>query len=179
MPLNVLIMAGGESSRLGGFYKPLMKTCNGRSILDKLVEVGREATGGNVFVAISMPNTIALGKINADMFIVTGGRGFCFDLSDALSRVDFPILVIPGDLPLLTARVIREFLSEAMAKPWDVVSLEIPYGCNGLEGKEGFTGIGLFKKDNFSSYGSIEMCSYPDLLDVDSFSDYKKVLGEC
>ncbi len=176
--VNVLIMAGGEASRLHGLPKATLKIC-GEPVVERVAREARRAFNGKVYVSVSLRDTSLIGRLSSVEWIVTWGEGYSRDLAYSLHRTGFPVLVLPGDMPFLDHRFLRRIVNEARETPWSAVSITVPTGCRGLEGKEGYTGIGFFKDPDLSNYGSLEICSYPQLLDIDTMRDYYRALGEC
>ena len=176
--VNVLIMAGGEASRIHGIPKPALKVC-GDPVVERVTREARRAFNGKIYVTVSLRDTSLIGRISSVEWIVTWGAGYSRDLAYSLRRTGLPVLVLPGDMPFLDHRFLRRIVDEAWETPWSVVSITVPKGCSGLEGKEGYTGIGFFKDSDLSNYGSLEVCGYPQLLDIDTMRDYYRALGEC
>jgi len=174
-----LIMAGGRASRLGGIEKPLLKIC-GRVIIDVVIDVAKSISK-EVYVAIS-PHTRNVREWVSrrdDVYIVeTLGQGYPEDIRYSLNIIgEFPLLTLPADMPFISVDVVKSFIDKALKSNKEVVTLVVK-DCNKL--RSGPNGIALFKSTG-GDWENIDFCIYPDLLDIDTWSDVleaERICGE-
>lgn len=107
-----LVMAGGRGSRMGAGEKLLAPHGGRESVLrvaDALAGSGRI---GRVLAAVSdhAPRARALLESRGVETIGTPGRGYPRDMAEALSRIELPAMVVPGDMPLMDAGAVRQIL---------------------------------------------------------------------
>lgn len=78
-------------------------------VADALAGSGRI---GRVLAAVSdhAPRARALLESRGVETIVTPGRGYPRDMAEALSRIELPAMVVPGDMPLMDAGAVRQIL---------------------------------------------------------------------
>lgn len=175
-----VIMAGGRAERLWGMPKPLIKVC-GKPVIDRVISAAREAVG-DVAVAVT-PLTYAVGKralaLGAQV-LVTEGLGYSLDLAEVMRVLGPPFITLPADTPFITPETITDFINAAAREDTDVVTLLVSYDC--FPGRVGRVpspvGISLIKGRG-PEYSNIVMCRYPDLLDIDTFSDLKEAEELC
>jgi len=172
--LNVIIMAGGNATRLKGVKKPLLRIC-GKRLVDIVVEIAKTlAEDGKVYVCVSDHVRELVDESfgeNVEV-ILCPGKGYVEDLNYILSRVKPPVLVLPSDLPFITLDIVRKFIELASVKETDVITLTVcSNNCREV-------GISLF-----NSYGgtwvNIEFPDIPELKDVDTEEDLKLVESLC
>jgi adenosylcobinamide-phosphate guanylyltransferase len=171
--MKVLIMAGGKGSRLGGVKKPFLRIC-GRRLIDVVVEVAKDiAKDDKVYVCLPGEDTPYLSGLEDVNSIECPGKNYVEDLVYALERVGTPVLVLPADIPFLTADIVKEFLQKAQDLEGDVVTLMV---C----GKDGCreSGISLFRGLG-GSWSNVYFDEVPQLRDVDTYEDLKWVEEVC
>lgn len=114
-----VILAAGRSSRMGGRPKALLPHEDGHNFVSHLVDIGREA-GLSPMLVVGRPDQVALRveveRLDAG-FIENPepDRGQLSSLVagiDAAGGVD-AVMVLPVDVPLLSADVLRTLLSAA------------------------------------------------------------------
>ena len=172
-----LIMAGGRASRLGGIEKPLLRIC-GKVVIDVVIDVAKNFSR-EVYVAVS-PHTRKVKEWvsrRGDVYVVeTPGQGYSKDIEYSLNIIGrFPVLTLPADMPFITVEVVRDFLEKALKSRKQVVTLMVR-NCNML--REGPRGIALFKSVG-GDWEDIPLCAYPDLLDIDTWSDVLEAEHVC
>jgi len=116
--MHALVMAGGRGSRLGlDIEKPLV-ILNGKAMIEYVLDaLARSSSFNRIFVSVSRntPNTKAyLSKY--DLIVLhTSGDNYVSDLVYSLNRISNhgsePTLIMPCDLPLVDADLIRYIVS--------------------------------------------------------------------
>ncbi len=116
--MHALVMAGGRGSRLGfDIEKPLVML-NGKAMIEYVLDsLIRSSSFKRIFVSVSRntPNTKAyLSKY--DLIVLhTSGDDYVSDLVYSLNRISNhgsePTLIMPCDLPLVDADLIRYIVS--------------------------------------------------------------------
>ena len=105
------IMSGGLGSRMGGVEKPMIML-GGKSFVERVADALKESNSFSKIVAAVSPNTPQTKEFlssRAIEVIDTPGAGYSQDLSLALSTLaPDKVLIVPADLPLLTAETVRE-----------------------------------------------------------------------
>ncbi len=174
-----LIMAGGKGSRLGGVEKGLMKVCNKpiiQQIVDSLMKISDE-----IFVAVSRNTALTrsyLTSLYSVNIIETTGKDYVFDLLDSLTLIDeFPVIVAPSDMPFISERILRVLIDYSKDFPESVITVSIPELCNYYR-RKGPTGLSLFLSLK-GSWRNLELCLYPDLLDIDTLEDLREAREVC
>ena len=179
-PRSVIIMAGGEGSRLGYVSKPLIKVC-GKTVLEAVLEAASHLSS-HVYVVTTPKHLDVIefcGKLNAEVMISSLGN-YVGDLRVALEILEQPTLVLPADTPFITRDLLRWFTDEALSIDADVVTLVCDRSCFPEELRRGPspTGISLFKSTG-GRWRNIVICRYPELLDVDTEVDLRHALRIC
>ncbi len=179
MQVISLVMAGGKAERLGGVEKPVIKVCGNKTMVETVVDVAK-AVSSKVFVSLSPHNTLTrevLRRVRDVTIINAGGRGYVEDLRTSLRLIsNYPVLTLPADMPFLTRELLLGFISEALSKEAEVVTLTVGRGCPRL--RRGPRGVALFKAPE-GRWANVEMCRYPELLDVDTWDDLKEARKLC
>lgn len=123
-----LVMAGGKGKRLGLGEKALVRVGGKRMIELVLSSLRRSGEVNEIYVAVSRDSkrTLRWCEENRMRFVITSGKGYVHDLDEALDEVRLPCLVLPVDLPLITARTIKRFVERARRSKADVVTLVVP-----------------------------------------------------
>jgi adenosylcobinamide-phosphate guanylyltransferase len=121
------MMAGGRGSRMGaGTEKPLV-TVGGRCMIERVLAALRESGRFSRIVAAVSPGTPATKKFlhSAGVEVVdTPGEGYPADLSSLLGMLGpEQVLVVPSDLPLLTAAVVNDMVDLALSQKSPAVSI--------------------------------------------------------
>ncbi|MEM4970081.1 MAG: NTP transferase domain-containing protein [Sulfolobales archaeon] len=169
--VSILVMAGGLSRRFGGPGKVFIDVC-GKRLIDRVLEA---VSGlGDVYIAVS-PHTKAYSEDLCRIYrcIETSGKGYPWDLSEALSKLDKPVLVLPADLPFITPDAIESFLSRAFEAGEPVVTLRI---CR--EGSCEPIGISLITGDG-TSWANIDYQYSEIFMDIDTPEDLARAEEIC
>lgn len=110
--MKAIIMAGGKGKRLNlNIEKPLIKI-EGRTILERIINVLRDAGIDEIFVAVTnaTPRTNMKAKELKVGVIQTPGKGYVKDIKYLMKKFK-EFLVVSADLPFLSSTLIREVLS--------------------------------------------------------------------
>ena len=171
-------MAGGKGERMGKIEKPMLKIC-GKPIIRHVIDEATKITD-EIYVA-SSPNTPSTTKwclMNDVNIILTPGESYPSDLGFVLKIFMKPILFLPADIPFITSDILHEFLNKALEYDKSIITLVVSRNCfpsELTESEPSPLGISLFKRDESDSVDVI-MCSFPELLDIDTYSDLKYAL---
>lgn len=110
-------MCGGKGTRMGRVEKPMLELA-GKRFVERVVSALQGSEKFERIVAVVSPNTPATKKflVSAGIeTIETPGKGYPHDLSIVLERLSpEKVLVVPADVPLLTAQVVSE-IADALA----------------------------------------------------------------
>ena len=179
-PRTIIIMAGGEGSRLGYVSKPLIKVC-GKTMLEAVLEAASRLSR-HVYVVTTPKHLDVIEfcrKLGAEVMISSLGS-YVGDLRVALEILEQPTLVLPADTPFITCGLLEWFTDEALSIDADVVTLVCDRSCfpEELRREPSPTGISLFKSTG-GGWRDIVICRYPELLDVDTEVDLKYALRIC
>ena len=170
------IMAGGEARRMGGALKPLINVCGAPMIqwvINATLKVSRHV------VVVTSPRTTQsiLTHIPALIndphihVIETSGDGYVNDLRVVASSLRKPLLVLPADVPLITADHLRSFLNAAKEFPnADVVTLVV----EGI----GPIGISLFRSEG-GNWASVTVRNDDRLMNVNTWEDLRRAEALC
>lgn len=179
-PRNIVVMAGGEGSRLGYVSKPLVKVC-GKTILEAVLEVA-SGLSRHVYVVTTPKHldVIELCKRLGAEVMISGLGSYVEDLRAVLEILEQPTLVLPADTPFITRDLLRWFADRALSINADVVTLICDRSCfpEELRGEPSPMGISLFKSTG-GRWRDIVICRYPELLDVDTEVDLRYALRIC
>jgi adenosylcobinamide-phosphate guanylyltransferase len=113
-------MAGGKGKRMKRkTEKPLIRLL-GRPMIQWVIEAVRAAEKvSEVYVAVTdqTPKTIQFVSEFPVNIIMTDGKGYHEDLQQAIlaANLNFPVLTISADLPLLTG----EFIDQVISRYWE------------------------------------------------------------
>ncbi len=104
-------MCGGRGTRMGGVEKPMIELA-GRRFVERVFAALRDSGRFERIIAVVSPNAPATRKFlsSAGVEVMeTPGDGYASDLSLVLERLSpEKVLVVPSDLPLLTAQAARQ-----------------------------------------------------------------------
>lgn len=172
--IDIVIMAGGRGSRLGDPGKPLIKVC-GKRMIDHVIEVARRVNHGKIVVCTRSDLIQYLPHVSSPDLEVLNcpGEDYVGDLNRAFNRVNFPLLVLPADMPFITSEILALFVERALEEEKPVANL---VRCGSGERVE--TGISLFQKP---SGDWVDIC-FPDaveLRDIDYLEDLLWAEGLC
>jgi len=161
--ISILVMAGGLGRRFGGAGKIFTEVC-GKRLIERVLEAVSKL--GEIYIAVS-PHTKAYSEDLCRIYrcIETRGKGYPWDLSEALSKLEKPVLVLPADLPFITSDAIESFLSKAFEVGKPVVTLRV---CR--EGSCKPIGISLIAGDG-SSWANIDYQYSEVFMDIDTVED--------
>ncbi len=179
--MNIVIMAGGQGSRLGGVEKPLLDVCGSR-IIERIIEVAyRLSPRIHVAVSPNTPRTREWCIRNNVRIIDTPGRGYSYDIGFILDTIDTPVLFLPADTPFLTMSSLRYFVEKALSIDTSIITLLVSKQCfpgQNPDENPSPIGISLFKKKR-GYWANIIMCRFPDLLDIDTLDDLELARRLC
>lgn len=111
--MKAIIMAGGRGKRLHlDIEKPLIKI-NGRTILERIANVLRDAGIDEIFVAVTnaTPGTKRKAKELNAKIVLTPGKGYVKDIEYLMKKFK-EFLVVSADLPFLSSKIIRDVLTK-------------------------------------------------------------------
>jgi len=124
----VLIMAGGEGSRLNLGEKSMV-TFAGKPMLSYVIDAFKEAEF-NVVVALTNRNPIAMNwcRINGIDYVKTQGKGYIADLIEAVLEIEEkrPLFTSISDIPCVTSSIIQRIWSYYQNSKKEACSTWVP-----------------------------------------------------
>lgn len=163
--LKVVIMAGGKGSRLSPI-KPVIEVC-GKPMILWIYEFSKQFTD-RIFIA-TVKDHPALPKlkeiISTNNIIFTEGKGYEFDVIEAVEKVGLPCLVFPSDTPFIPKGAIEKLINECETSICTLLS------------KGEFVGISLWNSLDTSSFSSINTDYEID--NVNTNKDLLKINEKC
>lgn len=104
-----IIMAGGLGSRMGGRTEKLLLEYRKPVVLHVVDALRGSGAFSEVIAAVSpnAPRTAGILAEHGIRTVQTSGGGYSLDLGAMLSEAAGGVLVVPGDLPLLDAEIVR------------------------------------------------------------------------
>ncbi|MFP3260520.1 MAG: NTP transferase domain-containing protein [Sulfolobus sp.] len=157
--MKAIIMAGGKGSRFTPL-KPLVEVC-GYPMFYHVYRRVREIAE-DVYIAITPSSPLVFSSLPK---IITKGLGYEEDVVEAVSKVGFPVLVLPSDTPLIPKGVLEYLITHCRSSI-----------CN-LVGINGYVGISLWNSLNFNDYEDVNVNYH--IYNVNKFEDYIKVKNLC
>ncbi|MEM4513494.1 MAG: NTP transferase domain-containing protein [Ignisphaera sp.] len=172
--VDAVVMAGGRGSRLGGVKKQLLEVC-GRRLIDVALTAAKEINSSKIRVCIKKEDAPLVGIIEDPKIevILCPGLGYVEDLNYILSSSNFPVIVLPADMPFLTSNVLKKFLDLAQKETADVVTLMVCKNGNCRE-----SGISFFRRAG-GSWVNVYFEEHPELRDIDTVDDMKWAESLC
>jgi len=163
--LDVVVMAGGRGSRLGGLKKPFLKVC-GKRLIDIAVEVAKGVKERRkVYICLRAEDVHNVEDSDDIEVVICPGAGYVYDLDFILNKVSFPVLILPSDMPFLSIGIVEEFLAKAIKCEADVVTLMV---CRDSVCRE--SGISFFRRSS-GNWMNIYFEEVKELRDIDTYED--------
>ncbi len=158
-------MAGGKGSRLSPM-KPVLEVC-GKPMILWIYEFSKQFSDKIFIATVKGHPTLPVlkGIFPTSSIIFTEGKGYEFDVVDAVKSVGFPCLVLPSDTPFIPKKAVEILLNECESSICTLLS----------KGK--FVGISLWRSMDTSSFSSIDT-SY-EIANVNTNKDLLKINEEC
>lgn len=130
-PMTGLIMAGGRGSRMRASHEKLTLGHRRPVVLGVADALGRCGAITGVVAAVSphAPQTKAVLEGEVPV-LETPGTGYSADLSYALNRLEGPVLVVPGDLPLLDGAILDRVAALHRPGWWTVLLVTEGYASS-------------------------------------------------
>lgn len=169
--VRVIIMAGGKGSRFGGPHKLVANVCGWR-IIERMIRVASSI--GRPVIAVSPHTRGYLAEICAEYICIeTRGAGYPEDLSEALSKVGRPALILPGDTPFISMDILADFIRRAINAPEPVATLRVCRDsvCEAI-------GISFAKAGGWG-WTNIDYRYSPELMDIDTREDLLRAEEIC
>jgi len=109
-----LVMAGGRGTRMDSEKEKLLLVYKKPVVLHVVDALSCSGCVSGVAAATSghSPRTESMLSESGVKIIRTPGEGYVPDLIFALKKLDGPVLVVSGDMPLLDSQIIREIVSK-------------------------------------------------------------------
>lgn len=168
LSLKAIIMAGGKGSRLGNPYKPFIEICGKPMILWVYDVVKKLVNQRNIYVS-TLRNHPILPLLKEVMdsgnIIFTSGKGYEYDVLEALRLVGLPSIVLPSDTPFISIDDLLELVNSCQTSICNLVS----------NGK--FVGISFWKSFDFDKYSNIE--SRRNIINVNTKDELEIVNNMC
>lgn len=151
-----VVMAGGKGTRMDMPGEKLLLEYKKPLVLHVVDALKESQCFSKILAATSdhSPRTGELLMYNDVEVIKTNGDGYVDDLKFVLSKLDEPVFVVSGDLPLLDGKTVKELVSRhkkdaawqsfVMTKKFlDLLGIKLEFATN-VEGKECYyTGISI------------------------------------
>lgn len=168
---RIIIMAGGMGSRFGGPHKLVAEVC-GERLIERVVRIATII--GEPIVVVS-PHTKGYleGICAKHRCIETKGAGYSEDLSEALSTLGRPVLVLPGDLPFISVDILLDFVRKALKAPEPIATLRV---CR--DGSCEAIGVSFAKATGWG-WVNIDYSYSPELMDIDTLEDLLRAEEIC
>jgi adenosylcobinamide-phosphate guanylyltransferase len=114
-----LVMAGGKGARMQIQGEKLLLEHKKPVVLHVVDALKNSNCFSKIFAATSIhsPNTERLLSEHVEI-IQTTGQGYVPDLNFALSKMNEPVFVVSGDLPLLDHSIVQDLVSKYQNKDW-------------------------------------------------------------
>lgn len=172
--IDIVIMAGGKGSRLGGLPKPLLEIC-GEKIINRVVRVARELRPRRIFICTRSEYAAYIEDLVTENteILVCPGRDYVEDLNYVFTKTIFPVLVLPSDTPFITSNLLRRFLEKALEMSIPIINL---IRCS--EDKCVETGVSLFHEPR-GEWFNVIFPDTPELRDIDVPEDLEWAEGLC
>jgi bifunctional UDP-N-acetylglucosamine pyrophosphorylase / glucosamine-1-phosphate N-acetyltransferase len=119
-PAAVIVLAAGEGTRMKSATPKVLHSLGGRTMLGHVLAAAEQLEPDHLIVVVGHGRehvTASLGgKARAVVQETQDGTGHAVQIAlEALGEVDGPVVVVPGDTPLLTARTLQALLDEHLA----------------------------------------------------------------
>ncbi len=168
-----VIMAGGRGSRMGFVAKPLLRPCN-KPVIEHVASIA-SMVAERVVVAASRHTVRELRRLcprlPVDACIELGGRSYPEDIRLALNALRArPLLILPGDAPLITREAVEWFTGRAAKINADIVTLVVR--------GSGPIGVSLVKSDG-ERWANVETDPSPHLLNMNTWMEYAEAAEKC
>ena len=126
-----LIMAGGRGSRMRTSHEKLTLGHRRPVVLGVADALGRcgAVTGAVAAVSPHAPQTRAILEGEVPI-LETPGAGYSEDLAYALERLEGPVMVVPGDLPLLDGAILDRVAAAHRPGWWTVLVVTEGYASS-------------------------------------------------
>jgi len=174
--ITTAIMAGGKARRMGGALKPLVSVC-GAPMISWVIKAALSVSRYVVIATSPRTTQSLITRVPAHAddprihVIETTGDGYVNDLRVVTASLRKPLLVLPADVPLVTADHLRSFLSAAEGFPnADVVTL--------ITDGAGPVGISLFRSEG-GAWASVSAGDDPRLTNINTWEDLRMAEALC
>ncbi len=168
---RIIIMAGGVGSRFGGPHKLVAEVC-GERLIERVVRIASSI--GEPIVVVSPHTKKYLEGICArHRCIETRGAGYPEDLYEALSKVGRPVLILPGDMPFISADILVDFVRRALKATEPIATMRVCRNnvCEAI-------GVSFAKATGWG-WVDIDYIYSPELMDIDTLEDLLRAEEIC
>lgn len=166
--LKAIIMAGGKGSRLKNPSKPFIEVC-GKPMILWVYETARKIVSENNIYVATLKDHLVLpllkSIVSEERIIFTSGKGYEYDVVEAIIKVGTPAILLPADTPFI-------YLDDL----FNLVSLCKTAICN-LTSNGNYVGISFWRSLDFNSYSNIESTHY--IINVNTNEELKVVKEIC
>ena len=146
-PLQTLILAAGKGTRMGSDLPKVLHTIHGRPLLDYVIDAALKIRSENVIVIIGhqadlVRETFAgRNLIFVEQLEQLGTGHAVLQARHVLSHYQGNILILCGDVPLLSAEILQQFIAEHVSSHASLsvltTLLDDPQGYGRVVKKEG------------------------------------------
>ena len=156
--MRAVIMAGGKGTRFTPL-KPLAEVC-GYPLFYYPYRLAREFAE-EVYIAVTSFSPLLLLDLPK---VVTSGRGYEWDVVEAVRKVGLPVLVLPAD-SLVPRRAVENLVSYCRSSI-----------CT-LKSRGEYTGVSLWNSLDLDNYSDLEVeC---EIINVNTLQDYLTAKYKC
>jgi uncharacterized protein (TIGR00454 family) len=131
MKVPALIMAGGRGRRIGSILEKPLLPFLGRPLIERVVKAAKSAKNISEIYIVTSGNTPQTEKKclkNGLKILKTDGRGYHNDLKQAIlkGKLNFPVLIMPADLPASTGKFFDKIIEIFEKKGKDALAVFVP-----------------------------------------------------
>jgi bifunctional UDP-N-acetylglucosamine pyrophosphorylase/glucosamine-1-phosphate N-acetyltransferase len=130
LPLSVIILAAGQGTRMRSALPKVLQPLAGRPLLTHVIATARELGASDVCVVYghggeAVPETIDDDTLRWALQAEQLGTGHAVQQAIPNTPIDNQVLILFGDVPLLTAATLQRLLAETAADELSVLTVDM------------------------------------------------------